>query len=173
MSRAKIVFKNILLVTYILSPVLVYLLSIIVVKYLIPLEFNAEDNILYYYNNHRVNISDLISMCVFLFATILTFDIHYYDQIEPKYLRGQNPEDIAKNTNKRTRTITICHILQITLTNLWAIVSYFTLIIDTIWATSEELIMALFFTDWVYLILLSLSRQLKKWFDNLKDEKHE
>lgn len=129
-------------------------------------------------------MSELIMINTFLIGIILTFDIHFYDQIEPKYHNKnqlkENPDDEPETANKystirlffkRNYNLTIIvNIVSITIINVTTILQYYLVAINPIGFTVEEELMALFFTNWIY-VVFSIFRQFNKWLSNNRERR--
>ena len=120
----------------------------------------------------------------FLIGVILTFDIHFYDQIEPKYfdkskLKERQDKEL-ENTNtfsnvklffkQNYNLIIIVNIISITFINVTTILQYYLVAVDPIWCSVEEELMALFFTNWIY-VVFSIMRQFNKWLNNNRERR--
>lgn len=115
----------------------------------------------------------------FLIGIILTFDIHFYDQVESKYhdnsrVKGNQDNDI-ENVEKYSiirlffkqnyNSTIIVNILSITIINVTTILQYYFVAINPKWYSTEEALMALFFTNWIY-VVFAIFRQFNKWLKN-------
>lgn len=178
-SKALQIIKLILMIivyfTVAFFPIITFILFLVGVCNFIPCEFDKTINGFYYYNNHTITVSELIMINTFLIGIILTFDIHFYDQVEPKYNDKENQNNSIENTNKfssirlffkQNYNLTIIvNIVSITLINVTSILQYYLVAINPKWCTVEEELMALFFTNWIY-VVFSITRQFNKWLIN-------
>ncbi len=180
----KLIFLLILYFAVSFFPVITFVIFLIGVCNFIPCEFDESINGFYYYNNHSITVSELIMINTFLIGIILTFDIHFYDQVEPKYpdrsIVKENQDEIIENTNKYSiirlffkqnyNLIIIVNILSITIINVTPILQYYLVAINPKWCSVEEELMALFFTNWIY-VVFSIARQFNKWLKNNRERR--
>lgn len=120
----------------------------------------------------------------FLIGIILTFDIHFYDQVEPKYrdksedeenrdkiITSANRYSTIKRFFKRNYNLTIIiNIVTITIINVTTILQYYLVAVNPKWCSVEEELMALFFTNWIY-VVFSIMRQFDKWLKNNRERR--
>lgn len=85
-------------------PIITFVIFLIGVCNFIPCEFDELINGFYYYNNYSITVSELIMINTFLIGIILTFDIHFYDQVEPKY---QDKSKVEENQDPKNENINI------------------------------------------------------------------
>ena len=174
-SKLSIVWKFI----YFSLPFLIFIASVIVVKVGLKNCYDYENKV-YVINNNNFNMSDLIAILTFLFGTILAIDIHYYDQIEPKYKenkKNENDDEYEEDDyslksflegDKFKRVVGVTHIVFISIMNLAYIIQTFlsfSLSIFTFILSNELILIAVLFTD-IFYIILCLGRQIYKWCEN-------
>lgn len=151
-----------------LYPLWIFVGAAAIVKIFFDNSFNVETNS-FVINSHNISSSDLLAITTFLFGTILTFDMHHYDQIEPKYESLEQKEK-DKEKIKRYKAETLTHLIGISVLNISFILQFFiSFEIGEPWFTSEEIVLTTFFADIVYLAF-SLARQFGKWLENLRKD---
>ena len=123
----------------------------------------------YIINNNSFSISDLLAILTFLYGIILTIDIHYYDQIEPKYGDNGPIEEQFFEGNRFKRTVGIFNIMIISLFNIIIIAQAFVAFNNLQIISIENLLIILLFTD-VFYVILCLVRQIKKWLDKYNED---
>lgn len=186
----KLILLIILYFAIAMFPFITFGIFLIGVCNFIPCEFDESINGFYYYNNHSITVSELIMLNTFLIGVILTFDIHFYDQTEPKYYIESNAEenqddedqDIEIDNTEKFSTIRlffkrnynstiITNIVLITLLNVTVILQYYLIAINPKTFSVEEELMALFFTNWIY-VIFSIFRQFNKWLKNIRERRN-
>ena len=98
----------------------------------------------------------------------MTFDIHHYDQIEPKY-QDKDEQIGDKDKYRIYKGEVLAQLIGISVMNIALILQYFISFRGMAFGfTSEELLLAAFFGDIFYLVC-SLTRQFAKWLENLRN----
>lgn len=167
-NNGRKILNFILMIVKMLYPYWIFMGAAAIVKIFFDNSFNVETNS-FIINSHNISSSDLLAITTFLFGTILTFDMHHYDQIEPKYESLEQKEN-EKGKIKKFKVETLTHLMGISVLNISFIIQFF-ISFDSgkAWFTSEELVLTTFFADIVYLAF-SLARQFGKWLENLRND---
>lgn len=66
----------------------------------------------------------------------------------------------------------IVNIVSITIINVTTILQYYLVAINPKWCSVEDELMALFFTNWIY-VIFSIVRQFNKWLKNNRERRSE
>ena len=146
-----------------------YILFFILVKIFYSDIYDAEQKLIVV-NGNSFSTGELIAVVTFLFGIILTFNIHYYDQIEPKYSNlGEGQENTSDYFFERSSQI--FNISMLTIINTLIVVQNFTAFRKFYFLVSaEQNLLILLFTNFTYL-LICVIKQVEKWGENLRKDK--
>ena len=167
MKKKNRFFSTVFTFVKMLLPIWIIIISCVLVKVLFKDAWNESES-WFYINGHTIPSSDLLAITTFLFGTILTFDIHHYDQIEPKY-QDKDEQIGDKDKYRIYKGEVLAQLIGISVMNIALILQYFISFRGMAFGfTSEELLLAAFFGDILYLVC-SLTRQFAKWLENLRN----
>lgn len=152
----------------ILSHFSLLVFCILAVKLRFYFDVDQSDNSLMYFNDNPIEYSTVFELNTFLFGIILTFDMHYYDQIEPKYdLDNQTEYEFNKMIYKRT--FFLIKMFVIITMNVLSTVFNLTWI-KLSWYTPTEMLATTLYINFFFVSTDFIMYQLMLWWNRIKQD---